>query len=294
MTSVHDHTKRRADVGDRYRLTRIAFDVISAFGCLRAQGLPGPVIVGVLAEHGYSSSSVHNQLVRMVQRNILTSERLGRVSIYRLSARILSGFMDISGDRSAPAFEGRFHSAIYSIPESARMLRDRFQYVARMLGYRQLRPGLLLSFVDLSHDLSAQLPAVVEPGWCEFATIEPEDIATARRMTSRAFNLEAASLELPPLESALAALSLDGSQPGGGQTEMSLVKFFDIYFQVAREVMTHPILPPELVGSYQPALRFRDLMDRCNLEYYLRFDQQILECVCSESSFDLIEWLPVS
>lgn len=294
MTGVHDHTKRRADVGDRYRLTRIAFDVISAFGCLRAQGLPGPVIVGVLAEHGYSSSSVHNQLVRMVHRKILTSERLGRVSIYRLSPRILSSFMDIAGDREAPTFDGRFHSALYSIPESARMQRDRFQYVSRMLGYRQLRPGLLLSFVDLSHALSVQLPAVVEPGWCEFATIEPEDIAAARRMTSRAFDLESASLELPPLESALAALSLNGSQPGGGHPEMSLVKFFDIYFEVARAVMTHPILPPELVGPDQPALRFRTLMDRCNLEYYLRFDQQILECAGSSSAFDLIEWLPSS
>ncbi|MDN6528032.1 MAG: hypothetical protein L0K67_02945 [Brevibacterium sp.] len=53
--SVHDHTKRRADVGDRYRLTRNVFDVISAFGCLQAQGLSRPVIVGVLAE-GVASS----------------------------------------------------------------------------------------------------------------------------------------------------------------------------------------------------------------------------------------------
>ncbi|SDR82847.1 transcriptional regulator, PaaX family [Brevibacterium sandarakinum] len=292
MTGVHDHTKRTADVGDRYRLTRISFDVISAFGCLRAQGLPGPVIVGILDEHGYSSSSVHNQLVRMVHRNLLTSEKLGRVSIYRLSERILSGFMDIAGDREAPTYEGSFHSALYSIPETARTLRDRFQYVARMLGYRQLRPGVLLSFADLSHELATQLPAVVEAGWCEFATIRPEDIEAAKRMTSRAFDLEAASGQLPPLEDALAALSLNDTRPGLGQPEMSLVRFFDIYYQVAQAVMTHPILPAELVGPEQPALRFRTLMDRCNLEYYLRFDQQLLERAGSSSTFDLIEWLP--
>lgn len=294
MTGVHDHTKRREDVGDRYRLTRIAFDVISAFGCLRAQGLPGPVIVSILAEHGYSSSSVHNQLVRMVRRKILSSERIGRVSVYRLRKRIISGFMDIAGEREAPTFEGRFHATLYSIPESSRMLRDRFQYVARMLGYRQLRPGLLLAFSDRSPELSGQLPAVVDPGWCEFARIAPEDIEAARRMTSRAFDLEAAALELPLLDAALATLSLDGNQPGGGLPDMLLVKLFDIYFQVARAVMTHPILPPELVGPEQPALRFRALMDRCNLEYYLRFDQQLLECAGASSSFDLIEWLPSS
>lgn len=292
MTGVHDHTKRRIDVVDRYRLTRIAFDVISAFGCLRAHGLPGPVIVGVLAEHGYSSSSVHNQLVRMVHRNILTKERLGRVSIYRLSSRMLSDFMDISGAREAPPFEGWFHCALYSIPESARMLRDRFQYIGRMLGYRQLRPGVLLSFVDHSHELTEQVPAVVAPGWCEFAKIAPEDIAAAKRMTSRAFDLEAAGFELPALESAVDALSLDGSHPGGGHPEMSPVKFFDIYFQVARAVMTHPILPPALVGPEQPALRLRDLMDRCNLEYYLRFDHQVRQCARSSSTYELIEWLP--
>ena len=292
MTGVHDHTKRRADVGDRYRLTRIAFDVISAFGCLRARGLPGPVIVSILAEHGYSSSSVHNQLVRMVHREMLSSARTGRVSVYRLSDRILAGFMDISGEREAPSFEGRFHAILYSIPESARMLRDRFRYVARMLGYRQLRPGLLLGLADRSHDLSAQLPAVVEPGWCEFATIEPRDIDAAKRMTARAFDLESATLQLPSLDGQLAALSLDGSQPGSGCPDMSLAKFFDIYFDVAQAVMTHPILPPGLVGPEQPALRFRTLMDRCNLEYYLRFDQQLLECAGASSSFDLIEWLP--
>ncbi|SMY02681.1 MULTISPECIES: hypothetical protein [unclassified Brevibacterium] len=186
MAGVHDHTKRSAAVPDRYRLILISFDVISAFGCLQAQGLPGPVIVGVLAEHGYSSSSVHNQLVGMVHRDILSSERLGRVSICLLSPRILSGLMGIAGDRDAPSFEGHFHAALYSIPESARMLRDRLRYVARMLGYRQLRPGVLLSFADLSHELSGQLPGMLEPGWCEYATIEPEAIATARRMTSRA------------------------------------------------------------------------------------------------------------
>lgn len=107
-------------------------------------------------------------------------------------------------------------------------------------------------------------------------------------MTARAFDLQAASFELPPLVSALVALSLNGSLPDGGQPELSLAKFFDIYFVVARAVMTHPLLPPELVDPDQPALGFRTLMDRCNLEYYLRFDQQILECAGSNATFDLI------
>ena len=163
MTGVHDVPKRRTDVGDCYRMTRIAFDVISAFGCLQASGLPGPVIVSVLGEHGYSSSSVHNQLVRMVQRGIISSERFGRVSVYHLSEHILSDFGDIAGDHVFPDYEGRFHTVLYSVPESSGGLRDRLQCIARSLGYRQLRPGILIGVAGRSAQLSARLPAMSDP-----------------------------------------------------------------------------------------------------------------------------------
>jgi phenylacetic acid degradation operon negative regulatory protein len=292
MTSVHDVPKRRADVGDRYRMTRISFDVISAFGCLRAKGLPGPVIVNILAEHGYSSSSVHNQLVRMVQRGILGSEKTGRVTVYRLSEQILGGFNDIAGDPDVPEYLGQFHTILYSVPESSRGLRDRLQYLARSLGYRQLRPGTLIGFVDRGAVLVSHLPALQAPSWIEFGALTPDSKDAARRMTTRAFDLATAADRLPSLEEKLGELSCGGSRPGTGCPEMSLSSFFDLYFEIARSVMTHPMLPLELVEEAQPALRFRELMNRCNLEYYLRFDQQILECAAASSSFELIEWLP--
>ncbi|AMT93394.1 PaaX family transcriptional regulator [Brevibacterium linens] len=292
MTSVHDVPKRRTDVGDRYRMTRIAFDVISAFGCLQASGLPGPAIVNVLGEHGYSTSSVHNQLVRMVQRGIISSERFGRVSVYRLSEHVLSDFGDIAGDHVFPDYEGRFHTIVYSVPEAERGLRDRLQYIARSLGYRQLRPGILIGFADRSSQLMARLPEMPGPSWSEAGELSPDSIAAARRMTTRAFELDAALDQLPPLEQRMSALSSGGSAPGTGCPELSLGAFFDLYFDVARAVMTHPLLPEILVDGNQPALRFRALMQKCNLEYYLRYDQQIRECAAASSSFDLIEWLP--
>ena len=292
MTSVHDVPKRRTDVGDRYRMTRIAFDVISAFGCLQASGLPGPVIVRVLAEHGYSSSSVHNQLVRMVQRGIISSERVGRVSVYRLSEHILSDFGDIAGDHVFPEYEGRFHTVVYSVPEAERGLRDRLQYIARSLGYRQLRPGILIGFADRSTHLTARLPEMPGSSWSEAGELTPDSIAAARRMTTRAFELDAAFAQLPPIEQRMNVLSSGGSAPGTGCPGLSLRGFFDLYFDVARAVMSHPLLPEALVEGSQPAVRFRALMQQCNLEYYLRFDQQIRECAGASSSFDLIEWLP--
>ncbi|MGO3181145.1 MAG: PaaX family transcriptional regulator [Brevibacterium linens] len=292
MTSVHDVPKRRTDVGDRYRMTRIAFDVISAFGCLQASGLPGPAIVSVLGEHGYSSSSVHNQLVRMVQRGIISSERFGRVSVYRLSEHVLSDFGDIAGDHVFPDYEGRFHTVVYSVPESSRGLRDRLQYIAQSLGYRQLRPGILIGFADRSAQLSARLPEMSGPSWSEAGELTPDSTAAARRMTTRAFEPDAALAQLPPLEQRMDALTSGGSAPGTGCPELSLRGFFDLYFDIARAVMTHPLLPEALVDGTQPAVRFRALMQQCNLEYYLRFDQQIRECAGASSSFDLIEWPP--
>lgn len=292
MTGVHDVPKRRADVGDRYRMTRITFDVVSAFGCLQARGLPGPVIVGILAEHGYSTSSVHNQLVRMVDRGLLHSSRVGRVSVYRLSDHILAGFHDIAGQQEAPDFHGWFHTVLYSIPESARTFRDRFRYVAAQLGYRQLRPGILIGLSNRADELEHLLPEFDDPSWMEFGRLTPTDLSAAKRMTSLAFGLDEARARLPELEARMDELSQGGQRPGTGCPELGLAAFFDLYFEIARTVMSQPLLPPTLTDGTQPGRRCRELMSRCNLEYYLRFDQQIREVAGSRSSFDVIQWLP--
>ena len=292
MSEIHDLTKRGSDVGDRYRLTRIAFDVVSVFGCLRAGAVPGPIIVRVLADHGYSASSVRNQLTRMVQRGLISPERRGRVTQYRLSERILSQFRDISGERTPPSYDGRFHAAIYTIPESSRQLRDRVQYVARMLGYRQLRPGVLIGFADRSGDLCAQLPDTVDGGWYECTEIVPDSLETAKRMTAVAFGLADAHRQVEEFEDALAVLAGPDGVPGTGEPDLPIGRFFDLYFRIGRAVLEHPLLPAEIVGDCQPSQHFRTAMDRCNLEYYVRYDEQVRQAAAESSVVDLIEWLP--
>ena len=68
------------------------------------------------------------------------------MSVYRLSAHILSGFTDIAGDHVFPEYGGCFHTIRYSVPEAVRGVRDRLQYIARSLGCGQLRPGILVGF----------------------------------------------------------------------------------------------------------------------------------------------------
>src|SRR5699024_4160491 len=105
--------------------------------------------------------------------------------------------------------------------------------------------------------LHVRLPGIDVP-WC-YATVVlvPESVEAARRMTSRAFNLEAALAHLPALEERKNEMSANGSATGSGRVRLSLSTFFDLYVDVARDVMAHPLLPEVLVEGTQPAVRGR-------------------------------------
>lgn len=175
--------------------------------------------------------------------------------VYRLSAHILSGFADIAGDHVFPEYGGCFHTILYSVPEAARGVRARLQYNARSLGCGRLRPGIPVGFSDRTAQLDARLPAIDDPGCYATAVLTPESVEAARRMTSRAFSLDAALAQLPALEERKNALSANGSATGSGRVGLSLSTFFDLYVDVARDVMAHPLLPEVLVEGTQPAVR---------------------------------------
>ena len=70
---LHFVPKRRSTVTDRprYRITRGGFDVVSVFGSLGAEAVPGPVVTAVLELHGYTESAARNQITRLVQLGML-------------------------------------------------------------------------------------------------------------------------------------------------------------------------------------------------------------------------------
>src|SRR5699024_8532410 len=85
------------------------------------------------------------------------------------------------------------------------------QYIARSLGCGRLRPGILVGFSDRTAQLDARLPAIDDPGCYATAVLTPESVEAARRMTSRAFSLDAALAQLPALEERKNALSANVS-----------------------------------------------------------------------------------
>jgi hypothetical protein len=136
----------------RYRLTRGAFDIVSAFGSLRAS-----VITAVLGLQGYQPSAVRNQITRLVQRGLLQRTKAGAATVYSLAEAIQHRFDMLSADAAAPPYSGRFEGVLFAVPESMRSLRDRIVYVSRFAGYRPLRPGVLIGFEDATETLVAAL-----------------------------------------------------------------------------------------------------------------------------------------
>ena len=98
------------------------------------------------------------------------------MSVYRLSAHILSGFADIAGDHVFPEYGGCFHTILYSVPEAARGVRARLQYNARSLGCGRLRPGTHVGFSDPTAQLDARLPGIDDPGCYATAVLIHESV----------------------------------------------------------------------------------------------------------------------
>src|SRR5699024_11530787 len=115
--------------------------------------------------------------------------------------------------------------------------------------------GVQTCALPISAQLDARLPGIDDPGCYATAVLTPESVEAARRMTSRAFNLDAALARLPALEERKNALSANGSATGSGRVGLSLSTFFELYVDVARDVMAHPLLPEVLVECTEPAVR---------------------------------------
>lgn len=155
------------------------------FGACRAVALPGPVLVRLLGDLGHSEAGAKGVLHRMVGYGLLDLERPGRVGVYRLAGQLRTSYESFRDSTDAPAWDGRFHTLIYDIPETRRALRESFLAASARFGYRQLRPGVLVALRDTSAGLGELLTiAGVVPGW--FAA----ERNAAAEVISRAWDLD--------------------------------------------------------------------------------------------------------
>lgn len=154
-----------------------------AFGVAQARALPGPILVQLMVAMGeLTPAAAKSMLHRLVAFGMLELTRLGRVGIYRLAGTMLEGYeamRDNSRLRSADPWSGSFHTVIYDIPEEQRSMRDKFRNRAFRHGYRQLRPGVLISPTDESRRLADLVDrgSMIVSGWLGVELDEARQIA---------------------------------------------------------------------------------------------------------------------
>jgi len=114
------------------------------------QSLAGSVLLRVLGDLGLSASAARSLLLRMRRQGWLSSERVGRQALYRLTpvidvAQARLG-RQLEGGR--PLWSGSFNGVLYEVPQRHRAFRDRLRRSAQLLGYVVLRPGFLVATSD--------------------------------------------------------------------------------------------------------------------------------------------------
>lgn len=228
-------------MANRYRITRLGFDVVSVFGSLWARTLPIPVIVALLGERGYSESSVRNQIGRMVSRGAMRAEKIGKFSVVSLAPHVEANFLQVSPAAVAPVYDGTLSLVLYEIPEVSRTCRDRLLYIAEHHGYGKLRSGALLGVVDRSHEV---LPFVELPpdAWATATTLRPVSLRQAQELVERSYGvsekvhaIESASVQVAELERSYTSSRV-----------LLPSKYYDVFFAASMLGFRLPSLPDDL------------------------------------------------
>ncbi len=109
---------------------------------------------------GVSERAARSTLSRMRRKGWLKPEREGRHSLYALTARgrriLEEGGQRIFEPRKHE-WNGRWHLAVYSLPEKKRKLRNDLRKRLSWLGFGRLAPGTWISPLDRHAEVAAML-----------------------------------------------------------------------------------------------------------------------------------------
>lgn len=276
----------RRETSDRYRITRAAFDVISVFPSLSALAIPGPVFSAALRVHGYKESAVKNRLVRMVQQGQLSSERVGRTSLYRVHPTLREKLDALRNRVDVPSFDGQFHAVMHAIPESRRPLRDRLTYVANYFDYRPLRPGVLIGFADNSARLTHMVGDVadaLDDAWFSFGSLHPHTREVAESWVRRAFVSADVPAKITDLESRARGLIAE-TEDGG------LAQYMDLLYEALWMFNQVSALPAEFAHLSDDDVRLYRVLAQLNGFYWEHCAAEIVDRALEVPAAGLIEY----
>lgn len=166
------------------------------FGIIGACAVPGTVLVPLLTDLNMSPSAARTLLHRMRARGLLSTDRVGRVAIYRLAGSYAAHYQQITFGETVPEWCGGFHALVYDIPETQRQDRDRLRDQAFLAGFGAPRTGLLIGVRD---------PGAWAAAWLDRPDVMVErvqldcDLGTARRLADRAWDLSGIATRIDQL-----------------------------------------------------------------------------------------------
>lgn len=176
-------------MGSDAALSRGISTVGFIFGVCQARALPGPILIDLLDHVGTPPDAARALLRRMTGLGSLSRETAGRATVYRMAGHMLARFYTIRVGRTEPAWPGHFQLVAYDLSSQERVWRDRMRAAAHRGGFVRLRPGVLIGFESPESWLRPftllrdQLGLVDTGTWAV-------DVATARRVTHRCWDVE--------------------------------------------------------------------------------------------------------
>lgn len=229
------------------------------FALARASTIPGPILVSLMSDMEGTPAANKALLHRMTAGGALELTRNGRVGTYRMAGRLLTGFTAVRGDGTlrSGGWDGRFHTLIYEIPEARRRQRDRFLMAAHQVGYRLLRPGLLISPTDEHHVLAGLGELGVVSGWITFPESDTPSIV------SRAWRLEDFRAEYDDAIAALERTLTSDLEGVGGAPALRLL--YEAEAPHTALLLRDGALPSELTPPDWPAGRLAALLQEVEL-----------------------------
>jgi phenylacetic acid degradation operon negative regulatory protein len=117
-------------------------------------------LIQAMAALDISEAAARSTVLRLKKRGILESQRMGRRTFYWLTDAGMRQ-LNVGGFRfSLPpeeAWDGRWTTMIYSIPEEQRGLRDELRNALRWWGFGSLAPGTWISTRVLLPEIESEL-----------------------------------------------------------------------------------------------------------------------------------------
>ena len=207
------------------------------FGAAEAVGLPGPVLSSLLLALGHTPTGAKALLHRLSGWGLVSSTRHGRVAVHRLAGQLAEGYQLVVSPQPQRVWGGTFHTLVYDIPESRRRERDQLRAAAVGHGYRQLRPGVLVSPYDRSAGFLPAFPGVVA-GQLRLST------EAAAVVAERCWDLAASAVRMDALASDLETAAGVAAEP-----REAFVRLHALMSPAVSLLLADAQLPQELLGG---------------------------------------------